>query len=78
MRDEKGKLNNKAILRNMNELAPILPNDNRWSGKCEMVNLFVSIRSELIAVSKEADCDLNIFQTNFFANKAKKYGNMLV
>ena len=73
----KSKLKNKAMLRNLVELSPVVPNETRWSGKCDMVNRYVAIRPELIAVSNDENCDLPIDATNVFADKVKRAGAML-
>lgn len=77
MRAAKAKLKNTTMLRNLTDLSALLPNATRWSGKCHMVNRFIRIRQELIAVSNQESCDLPINGTNVFSEKANKYGNML-
>ena len=73
----KSKLKNKAMLRNLVQLAPVVPNATRWSGNCDMVSRYVEIRPELIAVRRDEKCDLPIDATNVFADKVKKYGAQL-
>lgn len=73
----KSRLKNKTMLRNLVARAPVLPNETRWSGKCDMVTRFVEIRPELIAVSQRDKCDLPIDSTNVFAEKAEKYAAQL-
>lgn len=73
----KSKLNNTAMRRNLADLSAVLPNDTCWSGNFNMVNWFVQIWPEIIAVSNEENCDLPIEAAHLFAGKALKYGNML-
>lgn len=73
----KSRLRNSSMLRNMTHLRPLLPNATRWSGKCAMVNRFVRIRTELIAVSSHEKCDLPIDASARFAEKATACGRML-
>lgn len=77
MKVAKSKVINKTVIRRMNHPAAVIPNANRWSGKCQMVNRFVRVRQKLIAVTNDKRCDLPMDAIDMFAEKAFKYGKML-
>ena len=47
-------LKHSAMLRNLTDLSPVLPNATMWSGKSEMLTRFVPIRDELVQASDES------------------------
>ena len=69
----KKKLKNAALLRNLVSLVPILHNKTRWSGKLYMLERFLRIRDELVAVSEDENSDLQINKTTQFKNKVMRY-----
>ena len=69
----KKKLKNAALLRNLVNLVPVLHNKTRWSGKLYMMERFLRIRDELIAVAENENSDLQINSTAQFRNKVTRY-----
>lgn len=73
----KSNIKNTTMLRNLIDLSVGLPNYTQWSGKCSLVNRFVLIQKEQIAISKGEIFDLLTHGTRTFSQKATKYGIML-
>ena len=69
----KKKLKNAALLRNLVNLVPVLHNKTRWSGKLYMMERFLKIRDELIAVAEDENSDLQMNRTVPFRNKVSRY-----
>ncbi len=60
MHECRTKLKNRALLRNITHLAPILPNETRWSGKYAMVERFNRIHDDLIEIAAAENRSLHI------------------
>ena len=57
MLSAKRKLKNAALLWNRTQLTPIIHNKTRWSGKYKMLKGWITIRDDLIEVSKNPESD---------------------
>eukprot|EP00171_Calliarthron_tuberculosum_P002931 IDg2931t1 len=73
----KRRLKNRAMLRNLTHLAPVTYNETRWSGIKQMLNRFVEIRQDLIAVADMDDATVSIDRGPRFEVRVKKYSKML-
>ena len=70
-------LKNAAVLRNLTELHPIVPNDTRWSGKSLMLSRYVTIRDDLLTASRNKNASLQIDSSSNFFTKVKNSQRML-
>ena len=76
MRDSR-MLKNAAILRNITDLKPVLPNETRWSGKFEMLKRFHRIRNDLLEASRHEDSSLIKDNSPRLASRVRRYRDML-
>ena len=77
MRDCKGKLRNRAILRNLSALSPILPNETRWYGMYRMLRRFNQLRNTIIQVSRTEGARVSVNASQLFYNRSRQYENIL-
>ncbi len=77
MRSCKRKLRNRALLRNLSTLSPVLNNETRWSSTYHMTERFNDIREALIEVADSDDSELVIHRRVSFKNKTAKYAKQL-
>eukprot|EP00171_Calliarthron_tuberculosum_P002370 IDg2370t1 len=77
MKSCKTKLKNRALLRNISHLNPVLHNVTRWSSTYHMIKRFNLIRDDLITVSNEEDSNLDLDKRAVFKTKAEKYSKQL-
>lgn len=70
-------LKNAAVLRNITDLKPVLPNVTRWSGMLHMLKRFYRIRDELLDASKHKDSNFSIDASDLFASKLRRLFAML-
>ncbi len=75
MRSGKQKLRNRALLRNLSTLSPVLNNETRWSSTYRMIERFNDIREALIEVADSDDSELVIDRRVSFKNKTVKCAN---
>lgn len=73
----RNRLKNRAMLRNVSHLQPIIPNETRWSGVCQMVLRYNKIRDALIEIEKNECTDLKMDKQLSFKHNALKIGSQL-
>ena len=66
MLDFKTKLTNRAMLRNIETLSPVVHNKTRWSEKYLMLKRFLILREKFISVSDSADRLIHLNRTLSF------------
>ena len=77
MLDFRSKLTNRALLRNLASLAPVIDNKTRWAGKYFMLDRFLRLREEMIKVADNNESDVYINRSIMFRNKVKRYVDQL-
>ncbi len=70
MKSCKTKLRNRAVLRNVSDLNPVLNNETRWSSTRNMILRYNRIRSELVQVSLSDESNLEMNVSTTFKNAA--------
>ena len=73
----KSRLKNTSILRNLTDLRLIIPYDARWSGKSNILQRFVRIRSEFIEASDDQKGNISINQNTRFHSRTQRCTGML-
>lgn len=73
----KRSVRNRAMLRNLMQLARIFHNKIRWSGTFQMLRRLIDIRSELLAVPDSSGATVTIDRREVFRNRAERYVKML-
>eukprot|EP00171_Calliarthron_tuberculosum_P023569 IDg23569t1 len=73
----KRRLTNRAMLRNLTDLSPVLPNATRWSGIKIMLNRFIEIRDDIITVANTERASVFVNQSDVFKTRVKRYACML-
>ena len=68
----RGKLRNRAMLRNLTPLAPVLHNKTRWSSKYTLLKRFNCIRHHLLRLANQEGAVLTINRTNALTIQAEK------
>lgn len=76
MRDAR-RLKNVAVLRNICDSNPVLPNETRWSGKYELLQRFYRIRDELIEASEHDDANILIDSSSSFFINVRRHCHIL-
>lgn len=71
------RLTNRAMIRNLTELSPLIPNETRWSGMYQMLKRFVRIHDELLKVADKDGATVTIDRSSAFETRAKKFSEML-
>lgn len=71
------KLKNRAMLRNLTTLSPILHNKTRWLSNFSMLRRFNRIRNQLLKLVDTEGAELTINRTNTFKIRATKSEVML-
>ena len=77
MRQCKQSLKNAAVLRNLSTLKPIVYNKTRWSGKHNVLKMFIKIREDLIKTADDENTTLDVNSTMGFLNKVKQHQKAL-
>ncbi len=77
MIDCRTKLKNRALLRNLTSLSPIVENKTRWPGKYQMLSRFCKIYDELrnAAESEQSTVAMNL--TTLFMSNVTRFSAML-
>ena len=75
MVDCKSKLLNRAVLRNLTSLPPVLLNSTQWTSTYEMIIRFSRIRSELVATGNRENASVRINSSTYFKEKIQTYEN---
>eukprot|EP00171_Calliarthron_tuberculosum_P003890 IDg3890t1 len=73
----KRRLTNRAILRNLTDLAPVSPNQTRWSGLKTMLCRFVEIHDDIIRAADMDGATISINRSIPFTHRAEKFAKML-
>eukprot|EP00171_Calliarthron_tuberculosum_P012024 IDg12024t1 len=73
----KRRMTNRAMLRNLTQLAPIIHNETRWSGKYHMLRRFATIREQLLAVADTSGATVTIDRRQVFKRQVEAYVKML-
>ncbi len=76
MRHCKGQRCDRAILKNLTLLNPVLDNETKWNGIYRMLKRFVQICSELVALSEDERSDILLNQSVAFKNAVGRYEKM--
>lgn len=77
MTDVRGKLRNRAMLRNLTSLCPVVENKTRWSGKCHMLRRFCVIYDHLRAVCEQENATVSMNLTPSFKANVKRLSDQL-
>lgn len=70
----KNGLKNRALLRNISDLAPVLNNETRWTSTHNMLKRYNRIREKLISVAKEPDSTFILNRSTSFKSDAEMFG----
>lgn len=73
MKSCKSGLKNRALLRNITDLCPVLNNQTRWSSIYQMLTRYNRIRDALIRVADSSESSLNMNRSSVFKSKALIY-----
>lgn len=73
MKDCKVKLKNRALLRNLSDLNPVLNNKTRWSSTYHMISRFNKLRDALINMTDSEDSNFQLDHRITFKNKVERY-----
>eukprot|EP00171_Calliarthron_tuberculosum_P001491 IDg1491t1 len=71
------KLRDRAMLRNLTSLAPVLHNKTRWSSKYIMIKRFNEIRDSIIEVANTEGATVAVERSPIFYRKSKRYEKQL-
>eukprot|EP00171_Calliarthron_tuberculosum_P003916 IDg3916t1 len=77
MSDCRSRLRNRAMLRNLTRLVPVIENGTRWSGKYLMLKRFNRIYDELRNVAEQEHSTVAMNLTSDFKSRAQQYEKQL-
>lgn len=77
MMDVRGGLRNRAMLRNLTALCPIVDSKTRWSGKCNMLQRFCRVYDDLKAVAKHESSSIVMDLTTAFKANVTRFSEQL-
>ena len=70
-------LKSAAVLRNLTDLHPVVPNATRWSGKSQMLTRYIRIREDLLKASRDENASITMDRSAQFLSKVSKSQAML-
>ena len=73
----KSSLKNRATLRKITDLSPIVHNQTRWTSKFAMIQRFNRIRNDLIQAASEENTSISLNTSEIFKEQSIHYGKML-